>query len=214
MTLIWGDRCVAEFCRDSGEYLRERPFYRIVRGILLTLGRALYRPQIVGTELVPAEGGVVLAGNHTSKKDWILHIMALKRQVHFLGKRELHDGKLGALVDRMGVIPVNRAVHDRWALDTAILGLREGKVIAVFPESTINLSDDVTLPFKIGAVKMAAETGAPLIPFTITGRFRIFRKGPTLTFWPPVYPDPGDLDEANRQFMELIRTKLTEARPD
>ena len=49
--------------------------------------------------------------------------------------------------------------------------LKEDKVIGIFPEGTINRTDDIIMPFKIGAVKMAYETNSEIVPFAITGDF-------------------------------------------
>ena len=54
----------------------------------------------------------------------------------------------------MGIIPVNRKIHDKNALKTAEEELLNKKVIGIFPEGTINRTDEVTIPFKIGAVKI------------------------------------------------------------
>ena len=49
----------------------------------------------------------------------------------------------------MGIIPVNRKIHDKNALNSAIDILNENKVIGIFPEGTINKTKDIfLLPFK------------------------------------------------------------------
>lgn len=192
----------------SEKILKDTAFYSFVRRVLLVFGSVLYRPIFVGLENVPETGGVVLAGNHTSNLDWILHIMALKRHVHFLGKIELYRGKMGWSMPKMGVIPVDRSIHDRQAMRTAVEGLMLGKCIAVFPEGTINRTDDIIMPFKFGAVRMASLTKTPVIPFTIKGKFRVFRKGPVLTFYPAIYPSGEDLTDYNNELMDIVSSAL------
>ena len=188
--------------------LKDTVFYSFARRIIFCAGMLLFRPSFEGTEYVPETGGVVLAGNHTSNFDWILHIIALKRHVHFLGKIELYKGKMSWFMNKMGVIPVDRSIHDRQAMRTAVEGLVQGKCIAVFPEGTINRTDDTVMPFKFGAVRMASLTGSPLIPFTIKGKFRVFRKGPRLTFYPPIYPSGDDLTDFNEELMNTVKVSL------
>ena len=50
---------------------------------------------------------------------------------------------------------------------------------------TINRTDDIIMPFKFGAVKMCKETGADLIPFVITGKYKLFKRGITIEFLKP-----------------------------
>ena len=107
----------------------------------------------------------------------------------------------------MGIIPVNRRIHDKNALHNAIEVLKEDKVIGIFPEGTINKTDDVIMPFKIGAVKMSKDTNSLLIPFTITGKYKIFKKSITLEFLTP-YQVEGELEEENKKLMSMIEKKL------
>ena len=190
------------------DYLKETLFYSFARRILICIGKAVFRVSYEGRENVPEKGGVVLAGNHSSYLDWLLHITALKRPVHFMGKVELYQGKFPWVMKEMGIIPVDRSIHDREAMRTAMEGLVKGKVIGIFPEGTINRTEDTVMPFKFGAVRMAALTKCPVVPFTSTGKFRPFRRGPVLTFYPPIYPEGEDLTGYNEQLTEVVRSNL------
>ena len=98
----------------------------------------------------------------------------------------------------MGIIPVNRKIHDKNALNSAIEVLNEDKVIGIFPEGTFNRTNNLILPFKIGAVKMAHDTNSKIIPFIITGKYRIFRKGITIKFLESINIG-NDLDKENNR---------------
>ena len=112
----------------------------------------------------------------------------------------------------MGIIPVNRSIHDHNALEKAIKTLEEEKLIGIFPEGTINRTDDIIMPFKIGAVKMASETGAPIIPFVITGEYGLFKKS-CIEFLKPIHiPKKDDLTEENKKLEQIISKKLEEKR--
>lgn len=190
--------------------MRNEPFlYRIVRPILCLLFYVLYRPIIIGQENVPKDGRVVLAGNHTNNLDCILLIISCKRVIHFLAKEELIKGVFGFIFKCMGIIPVNRKIHDKEALNSAISCLNEDKVIGIFPEGTFNHSDDVILPFKIGAVKMASETGSPIVPFVIKGEYKIFKRKIKLEFLEPInVPLEKDLTSYNQELMDIVSDKL------
>jgi 1-acyl-sn-glycerol-3-phosphate acyltransferase len=186
-------------------------FYKIIRSIGKVFFIVLYRPKIVGKNNIPKKGRVVLAGNHTNNMDCAILMCSTKRCIHFLAKEELFKGLFGWFFKSMGLIPVKRKTHDGKALPVAITYLENEKVIGIFPEGTINRGDGVILPFKIGAVKMSHDANSKIVPFVIKGKYRIFRKGPTITFFEPFEVKNDNLDEANEEFMKLISDKLTDS---
>lgn len=190
--------------------MKEPILYRITRPIITILFKILYRPTIIGKENIKEEGRVVLAGNHTSNLDCLLLISSTKRTIHFLAKDELIKGPKKIIFKNMGIIPVNRKIHDKNALENAINTLNQEKVIGIFPEGTTNKTNDTILPFKIGAVKMANQTNSILTPFTITGKYKLFRKNITLEFYPPykIETQNQDLTKENEKLMEIIKTNL------
>ncbi|MBR3211054.1 MAG: 1-acyl-sn-glycerol-3-phosphate acyltransferase [Bacilli bacterium] len=185
-------------------------FYAIVKPILVVLVYLLYPPKVKGRENIPKEGPVVLAGNHTKWLDPVtLCAVVKKRQVHFLAKKELFHGFYLLIMKGVGAIPVDRSIHDHGALVYAIQGLKRGLTIGIFPEGTINRTDDVIMPFKMGAVKMAQEANAPIVPFVITGKYQLFRRGETIEFLKPM--EVGEqLEEANQKLMDVVSQKLIE----
>ncbi len=189
--------------------MKEPLLYRAVRPLLCLLFYLLYRPVVIGQENVPKSGKVVLAGNHTNNLDCILLIASVKRVIHFLAKDELVKGIFGFIFKGMGIIPVNRKIHDKNALNSAIGCLNEDKVIGIFPEGTFCRDDRLILPFKIGAVKMASETNSSIVPFVITGKYRLFRRSIRIEFLPAIrVPYEKDLTVYNQKLMNIISDKL------
>lgn len=188
--------------------LKKEPIlYQITRPIIKGIFNILFRPTYIGISNIPLDGRLVLVGNHTSNLDCLLLISSTKRPIHFLAKDELIKGWKKIIFKNMGIIPVNRRIHDKNALHSAIEVLKEDKVIGIFPEGTINKTKDVIMPFKIGAVKMSKDTNSLLIPFTITGKYKIFKKSITLEFLTP-YQVEGELEEENKKLMSMIEKKL------
>ena len=181
--------------------------YRICRPIIRVIMILLYRPKYVGLNNIPKDGSLVLAGNHTNILDCWLLISSTKRTIHFLGKDSLSKGFKGLIFRNLGLIFVNRNIHDKQALNNAIDVLNEGKVIGIFPEGTINKSSDLTLPFKIGSVKMAHDTGSYLVPFVITGKFKIIGGKIRVEFLKP-YKVEEDLTKENDKLKKLIEERL------
>lgn len=132
-----------------------------------------------GTEHVPATGGAVLACTHVSYLDFIfsgLAALPARRRTRFMAKHQIFTNRIaGPLMRGMHHIPVDRSAGQASYRD-AVAALRAGEVVGVFPEATISRSFTVK-PIKSGAVRMAAESGVPVIPMTVWGSQRLWTKG-------------------------------------
>jgi 1-acyl-sn-glycerol-3-phosphate acyltransferase len=148
----------------------------------------LYPPMYVGIswkpeglEHIPTEGPVILASNHTSYLDPLaLAFLATKRgrRTRFLTKDDLFEkGVLGWMLRGMHHIPVSRGTADAaGSLVAAEEALGRGRAIAVFPEGTISL-DLEPMVGKTGTARLAAATGAPVVPIGLWGLHRMMFKG-------------------------------------
>ena len=183
--------------------MKDTFMYTIIKPLASIFIRICYHPQVIGKDNIPKTGRVILAGNHTKELDPIMLVGVQKRKIHFLAKDELFHSKIGWFVKKMGCIPVNRRIHDKNALKGAIKALENDLCVGIFPEGTINR----IMPFKIGAVKAAHETNSVIVPFTITGKYKLFRKGPKLEFLKPIKVEE-DLEKANEKLMNIIKEKL------
>ena len=117
--------------------------------------------------------------------------------------------KHGWLFKRMAIIPVDRKRKNKEAVTEAVSVLKNNGVIGIFPEATINRGNDLTLPFKIGSVKMAYDTNSYLIPFVITGKYKIFNNKLKIEFLKP-YKVKKDLTEENNKLRNIIEKRLEE----
>ena len=139
------------------------------------------RWRISGLENIPESGAVILACNHTSYLDPLaLGYFATKRgrRTRFLTKDELFDKPvLGGLLRRAGMIPVSRGTADAsGSLVAAEESLGRGRCVAVFPEGTISMDLD-PMAGKTGTARLAAATGAVVVPIGLWGLHRIMFKG-------------------------------------
>ena len=197
--------------------MKEPILYKIVRPIITILVKIVFHPKYIGLENIPASGPVVLGGNHTNNLDCALIISSTKRVVHFLAKDSLLKGIKGIIFKNIGIIPVNRSIHDKKALNNAIIELENKKLIGIFPEGTINRTKDITMPFKIGCVKMTYESDAHIVPFVITGKYKLFNNNLTIEFLPAYKikhnkANDKDLSRENEYLRNLISQKLEEKR--
>lgn len=182
--------------------------YMIVRPIVSFLFKLFYHPKIIGKEKIPKKGRIILAGNHKNNFDCVILMSSTKRCIHFLAKDELWKGAKKIIFAHMGLIPVNRREKSHHSLVLAEKYLKDEHLIGIFPEGTFNRTKEIVMPFKIGAVKMAYDTNTPIIPFAITGDYRIFSRNLKIEFLDPIKISSDDLDEENEQLRNIIKDKL------
>lgn len=158
--------------------------YRVVIRAGLGLFRLLgLRLDVRGAEHVPATGPAVLAANHQSFVDFLVVGLPATRRgrlVRFMAKESVFRSRVGGpLMRGMRHIPVDRR-HGAVAARAALEALRRGEVVGVYPEATIGhafvLKDLADL--RLGAARLALETGAPLVPVAHWGLHRVFTVGP------------------------------------
>ena len=179
--------------------------YKIVRPFITFLFKLIYHPKIIGSEFIPKKDGIVLAGNHTNNLDCLLLISSTKRNIHFLAKDSLCKGVKKYIFLNMGIIPVDRSKRNKEVMEAARNVLNNNGVIGIFPEGTINRTEDIIRPFKMGAVKMAYDTAKCIVPFAITGKYKPFINDLKIVFSKP-YKINNDLIKENK----LLSNKVTE----
>src|SRR4029453_8510235 len=151
-----------------------RWLYGLVRGIVAPLFRLWFRMHVSGAEHIPKSGAAIVAPNHKSFWDSFFIGVCTRRHVRFMAKTELIEARYGRLLVRLGAFPVRRGRADADALETARIVLRQGGLLALFPEGTrVRDPEELGHP-KRGAGRLALESGAPLIPTAITGTDQLF----------------------------------------
>ena len=159
------------FAREKGV---SRPLYALVRGIVSPFLRVYFRMHVSGVEHVPEAGAAIIAPNHKSFLDPFFIAVRIPRQLRFMAKTELIEAPYGGLLVRLGAFPVRRGQSDSDALETAREILRQGGLLALFPEGTRVRDPDQLGNPRRGAGRLALDSGAPLVPCAITGTERLF----------------------------------------
>ena len=136
---------------------------------------------IDGVDNIPASGPAIVVGNHRSYFDPAamgVVIARTDRTVRFLGKKEVFDlpvvGRLGVA---MGGIRVDRGTGSDAPLQAAADALNDGDLVAIMPQGTIPRGRaffDPVLRGRWGAARLAAMTGAPVIPIGLWGTERVW----------------------------------------
>ena len=183
-------------------------FYKVMRALAKTVTILFLRPKFYGLENIPNEGKIILAGNHRSYFDPLLVMSSTKRHIHFLAKKELWKFPKNIIFANLGLIPVDRSKKDSSVLIAAKDYIKDGEVVGVFPEGT--RGKEKFLPFKIGTVKLAHDTNTKIVPFAITGKYKIFSKDLKITFGKPLNIKNKSLEEENERFRNIVKEMIKE----
>lgn len=185
--------------------------YSLLTPIMRVLFRFYYNPKIINKEVIPKEGPILIVGNHKHIYDQCLTIMATKRVIHYMAKKEYFDGKMAWFFKLVGCIPVDRSIKDHNATEKALKVLNNNGAIGLFPEGTRNKTKDVfLLPFKFGTVSMAKKTNATIIPFGLTGDYKFRSKNLTIRYGTPFKVGEMDLEDANKKLYEEVEKLMRE----
>ena len=183
--------------------------YKMLTPLMRILFRLYYNPKIINKDVIPKKGPIIIVGNHKHIYDQCLTIMATKRVIHYLAKKEYFDGKFAWFFKMVGCIPIDRTKKNKESTDYAIEILQNAGAIGLFPEGTRNKTKDkLLLPFKMGAVSMASKTNATIIPFAITGDYKFRSNNLTIRYGKPMKVNSDNLEEVNQELYKEVESLL------
>ena len=125
---------------------------------------------VEGRENIPAEGSLIIVGNHISNQDPPLLTVATHRHMIFMAKRELwYIRPLGMWIDFLGAIPINRDKPELSALKFIKQVLKTGWSLGMFIEGTrCKVPNSMGRPH-LGAAYFAKITKSNILPVGIIG---------------------------------------------
>lgn len=131
----------------------------------LIMVRVVWRTRIHGRLPLGPNQGAVIVCNHRCPVDPSFIALLTDRIVHWMVAKEFCvRPSLAWFFRACQSIPVNRGGIDTAATKLAIRHVREGRLVGVFPEGRINLTDQLLLPGRPGAALIAMKADAPIIP--------------------------------------------------
>ena len=139
------------------------------------LAHVVLRVEVVGREHVPAEGAVLLAGNHSGILDGPLVFFFAPRPPVLMTKSEIFVGIWPRPLGWLGLVPVHRGAPDRTALRAGLAELTAGGAVGVFPEGT--RGSGALEQIADGLAYLAVRSGAPVVPLAVTGTAAALPKG-------------------------------------
>jgi 1-acyl-sn-glycerol-3-phosphate acyltransferase len=149
----------------------------LLRCVAWVASRFIYRFKVSGDQHIPTGGPAILACNHVSYVDAVLLMAASPRPIYFLmDYRIFKVPVLGWLFRLAKAIPVaskseDLAAYDA-AFDAATKVLRDGDLLAIFPEGGITRDGNLQ-EFKGGIMKILERVGdqglqVPVVPMALT----------------------------------------------
>lgn len=111
----------------------------------------------------------IYVGNHSSFLDAVAIVICIPQAFSPLGKIEMLKIPVFGWIYKRLVVMIDRS--SRESRDHSVAELRkdlaDGQSILIFPEGTMNKSDQLLNPFYDGAFRLAIETQTPILPFAI-----------------------------------------------
>jgi 1-acyl-sn-glycerol-3-phosphate acyltransferase len=185
--------------------------YRVAYAVARPAARLLRGMVVECADNIPAQGPVLVAANHVSWIDPPLLSMAIYsvRFPQFMAKEELFRVPLlGAFLNGICCIPLDRARGDVGAIRRALEALAAGGLVAVFPEGTRSKDGRPGRP-KAGVGLLARTSGAPVVPARVWNTGRLWGGGPLrVRFGKPMRFSGGEDRASCQAFAESVMDEV------
>ena len=139
----------------------------------------LFIKELSGLENIPAKGPFIIASNHESYLDPMVIcsvvIPKINRKIRFIAIRDAAQRnfwKLGDVICRKwaGCIPLDKADKGKGALNEAITHLKNGEIVALFPEGELTKKERKP---RAGVARLALDSKAPIIPIYLENTAKV-----------------------------------------
>jgi 1-acyl-sn-glycerol-3-phosphate acyltransferase len=184
--------------------------WRAIRGIARAALTIIGVPvTVAGLDRIP-RGNAMLVFNHSSYMDALVLSAVLPGEALYVVKREL-AGQIfaGPFLRRLGALFVERYDISGSLADTEaiIAATRQGRNIVYFPEGTFTRRAGLS-GFYLGAFKVAAEAGLPVLPGVIRGARSMLRSDQWFPRWTPLRIEIEDaIKPSGTDFASLLQLR-------
>ena len=168
--------------------------------VALKVVRVLLRPgvkvTVEGVEHFPGRGPYLICPNHQSYLDPFFVMAALPyrlaRQMFFVGASEYFETSITRwLARQVNLVPVDPDAALVSAMQAGAAGLREGRILVLFPEGERAI-DGTVRNFKKGAAILGHNLDVPLVPVALTGVFELWPRNRPFN-WRALLPGAGSV---------------------
>ena len=199
-------------------------WYWVVRFICRVFCLLFFRVRAFGRENIPADGPVILAGNHQSFLDPVFCGSSEPRRLTYMARDTLFTfGPFGWLLRSINVIPLSRDKADIATMRAVLDRLKKGEAVCLYPEGT-RTTDGRIAAFKPGFGLLCRRSRATVVPVLVEGAFecwprtrKLFKIGShvVIRFGEPLAPEQVQ-KMTNEQLADhvtaLLRTLQSETR--
>jgi acyl-[acyl-carrier-protein]-phospholipid O-acyltransferase / long-chain-fatty-acid--[acyl-carrier-protein] ligase len=145
-------------------------FVEIFWSIIGALLSFRYRFEYIGLENIPDHKALLLLGNHVSWLDWAILQFPFRRRLNYMMDKGIYSlAWLKPILQKGEVIPLSpKAFKD--AIKEASLRLKDGRIVAIFPEGEIAKSTKLGT-FQKGFELIDSNYDGVIVPFFIDGLY-------------------------------------------
>ena len=165
-------------------------------------------------EIIKNNEAIVLISNHQSNLDIQTLLGYFPKSLEFIAKKEMKKWPLiGRWMRAMGCIFLDRknARQGMKDMKNAMDKIKKGYSYVIFPEGG-RTPDGEVKDFKKGSFRLATETGAKILPVTISGTYNVQRKGSLKVTANKnvkiIVDEPVDLSKLTRQEIKDLDNKV------
>jgi acyl-[acyl-carrier-protein]-phospholipid O-acyltransferase / long-chain-fatty-acid--[acyl-carrier-protein] ligase len=168
----------------------------LVRFVLMSIVRSIYRVRVHGWENIPQEGGALIIANHVTFVDGLLMASVTQRFVRFL-VIEKHYNQFAGIMRFFHAIPVRqgRPRDVVQMIERTRQALSDGHVVCIFPEGDLTHTGNIN-EFQRGMERIVSGLDVPVIPVHLGGLWGSifsFEGGRFLNKWPKQLPYPVEI---------------------
>lgn len=150
--------------------------YEFIRGLAIVVFHTLMPVKFHNRERLDREAPFVMISNHLSAMDPVAIALGLpKRQIVFLGKKELGKNKLARkIMTSAHCILVARHGTDMAAMRNCMKAVKAKQILLIFPEGTRHHEGQMQ-EIESGASLIAMRCGVPIVPVYLERKISFFR---------------------------------------
>ena len=184
--------------------------YEIARVLAAVVFNTFLPARCIHREKLDAEAPYVVIANHRHALDPVaMAYFIRKRQIVFLGKKELGKGKLVTnILTRMHCILVDRHNTDMNAMRSCMKAVKMKKILLIFPEGTRHHEGQME-QIESGTAMIALRSKCPIIPIYFDRKLSLFRRT-NLIVGDPIPTEDLLAEGINTETCEKMNERLRE----
>ncbi len=189
---------------------KQNKLYKFLKATIGPIIKFCMRVKPIGAENEQSDGALIVCANHTAILDVLSLAVTFKRPLRFLAKKELFKIPLLAqLIKALGAYSVDRGRGDVGSIKKTLSILRDGEIVAMFPQGTRYIGvDPATTEIKSGVGMMVYRSKADVQPVFIrvkNYKYRFLRKKEVIIGKPIKYEEFGFVKGGTEEYEKAAR---------